>query len=94
MDTGCDLGCGIVVRKEILRLLKNSQFQKLSYLCCRLQVSLAKRFAIPLYPIYNHPVNLVHRVHVKRGKVDSRDLFRSMSQAVADDCERYFLGLG
>ena len=66
MDAGCNLIWGIVNRKEILRLLKNSQFQKLSYLCFRLQVSLAKRFAGFLYPVYNHPVDFVHRVHVER----------------------------
>ena len=90
----CNPECGFAVWKEMLRLLKNPHFQKLSYLCDQFSVSLAKRFAIFLYPIYNHPVGLVHRVHVKRGEVDSRDLFRSMSQAVADDCERHFLALG
>ena len=92
--TGCSLGCGIVVRKEILRLPEMPQFQKLSYFCSRFPISLAKRFASFLYPVYNHPVGFVHRVHVEGGKVDPRDPFRGMSQAVADDRKRNLLALG
>ena len=44
MNKGGSLGCGIVVRKEILRLPEMPQFQKLSYFCSRFQVSLAKRY--------------------------------------------------
>ena len=80
--------------KETLARRKTLLFQNCSYLCRHFLVSLAKRFALLSYPVYNHPVGPVHRARVERGEINLRDPLRAVAQAVADHRNRHLLGSG